>query len=99
METISISSIESNEQGTYDIFIAEKAAVYLIYGWVTFPDNTSKKCTVKTTRNGQSRLHLTKTEAKTEMFFFDKVRMSDTSKMIIELNSTFTDSSFHIYEL
>lgn len=94
-----LSSTEGNEQGRYDIFTAPKSATYLVYGWLKFSDVPSKDVTLLQSLDGKPRVILTQNASKTEIFFFEEIKMVDNINISIYLNFTFTDSLFHVYEL
>lgn len=94
-----LSSTESKEQGRYDIFTAPKGATYLIYGWLKFSDVPSKKVTLLQSFGGKPHVLRTKDANTTKIFFFEEVKMADNINISIELNFTFTDSLFHVYEI
>lgn len=98
-ENISLSSTECDEQGTFHIFTADKAAAYLIYGWVTLSDVHSKEVTLMQTFGGNQRVITTQKADKKEIFFFDKIKLVKDTRISISLHSTFTDSLFHVHEL
>lgn len=92
-------SIESDEQGTYNIFIADKAATYLIYGWVILSDVHGKDVTLTQTLEGNHRVITRQTADKKEIFFFDKIKLVKNVSISIDLHTAFTDSLFHVYEI
>lgn len=100
MENISISSIESYQQWTYEIFTVDKTATYLIYGWVKLTDITSEEIVLVQKLNENKRtIQKKKEEGKREISFFDKVYLANNISIIIYFKSAYTDSLFHVYEL
>lgn len=97
MKNISFSSTETGEQGRYDIFTVNKAGTYLIYGWVKLGENVVENITLMQTLNEQNRTIQKKNGA--EIFFCEKVQMTNGVRISIYFQSTYTDSRFHIYEL
>lgn len=97
-------SIESDEQGIYDIFTVEKGATYLILGWVKFSEAPNEELTLIQMRNGEDNRTLqrkteTETENQEEIFFGTKVKMAPGAKISISFPSEYKDSSFIVYEL
>lgn len=99
MENIYFISLDTDEPGLYDVFTADKAAVYLIYGWVKFSSVPASDVTLRHTLNDDYRnieiLHVNKTM----VFFFDKITLLKESRISVYTHSAFTDSLFHVYEL
>lgn len=90
---------ESDEQGIYNIFTVEKAATYLIYGWMKFPDIPGKDIALRQTWKGTHRDVKIQKANKAEIFFFDKIKLVKDSRLSVYSCSAFTDSLFHVYEL
>lgn len=99
-KNISFSSIESDEQGIYDIFTVDKAGTYIIDGWVKFSDFTSEDVSLIQTFNKRAVTIQKKNASKTEIFFLEKVRLANGNRISIKfLKSTYTDSTFNFYKL
>lgn len=90
---------EGDEQGIYNIFTVEKAATYLIYGWMRFSDIPGRDIVLRQTWNEKPRIVKTQRANKTEIFFFDKIKLVKGSRLSVYSYSAFTDSLFHVYEL
>ncbi|KAG7228967.1 hypothetical protein INR49_008745 [Caranx melampygus] len=90
---------KTNDQGTYDIFTADKVATYQILGWVKLRNVSSEEIRLIGVL-GKSNRTLQKQKAdKTDIFFYSQVRMAPHMKISIQLRSNYTDSLFHVCEL
>lgn len=76
-----------------------KSATYLVYGWLKFSDVPSKDITLLQSLDGKQSVIRQLNANKTDIFFFEEIKMVENINIIIDLNFTFTDSLFHIYEL
>lgn len=82
------------------IFTADKAAIYLIYGWVKFSNITDELPELRQIWNEDVRTLSRERIKQTEMFFFTKVTLVSNSSIRLLFSKTeFVDNCFHIYEL
>ena len=99
MKKIDFISLETDEPGLYDIFIADKAATYLIYGWVKFSSIPASGVTLRHTLNDNNRDIKPRTvNITTTVFISDEVKLFNESRISFCTHSAFTDSLFHVYE-
>lgn len=98
MDNFSFCPAESEEKGRYDIFTTDKAAKYLIYGWVNLTNITSEKVILRQVLNGNSNVIETK-KSEALVSFFNSILLVDNSRMSIYFNASCTDNFFHVYEL
>ncbi|XP_077440789.1 uncharacterized protein LOC144062880 [Vanacampus margaritifer] len=100
---------KSDGQGRHHIFTVDRAATYLIYGWLAFsPDSASRRghakedeaevVVLKQTLNRSEMDIQTKPRA-SEVFFFEKMKMVDHSMVSVHFSGQHVDSCFHIYEI
>lgn len=99
MGDISISSVVTNQLGRYDIFTANKAGKYLVYGWVKVPNITEEEIVLEQGREGDTREIETKQIKSEEVFLFFKVMLAENTTVSVSFKSNYTDNSFHVYEL
>ncbi|CAB1452748.1 unnamed protein product [Pleuronectes platessa] len=87
-------------QGTYDIFTANKAGNYLIYGWVKPQSITDDKIVLMQKEpideGGKQRGINEQSGNKTEIFFFNTVRLGKNWRIILKFMFDYTDSLFHV---
>lgn len=79
----------------------DRAATYLIYGWLAFKEEKEEGAEVvvlKQTLN-LSEMDLQTKPRASEVFFFEKLKMVDYSTVSVHFSGQLSDSSFHIYEL
>ncbi len=99
MENISFYFIETDEKGRYDILTVDKAASYLISGWVMFSEETIPEAFLKLTSEHDSRTIKMKKMSKGGVYFSGKVFLLKGNKISIYFDSNYTDSLFHVYEV
>lgn len=95
----SFSSVESDEDGQYDIWTVDRAGAYLIYGWVKFSYITNETVALWQTLDGQNRNFQKKTVSETEIFFVCEYLLVKGMRIRMDSKSNFKDSSFHVYRL
>lgn len=99
MGDISISSVVTNDLGRYDIFTANEAGTYLVYGWVKVPNITEEKISLEQIWERQTRTIETKQIKSKEVFLFSRVMLAEKTRMCVRFMSNYTDNSFHVYKL
>ncbi|XP_077390288.1 uncharacterized protein LOC144026967 [Festucalex cinctus] len=101
---VTCSIQKSVGQEGHHIYTVDRAATYLIYGWLAFsPDglHAKEKVALIQTLNGKD-IDIQSKHREPEdvlLFFFEKVKMVDHSIVSVHFSSQHIDSSFHIYEL
>ncbi|KAM3619345.1 uncharacterized protein V6R79_006748 [Siganus canaliculatus] len=82
-----------------DIFTADKAASYVIDGWMKFSHVTNKDVTLLQTFREQEMVVQNVPVDKPDIFFFSRVKLVNGIRISIKSDHACTDSLFHIYEL
>lgn len=93
------SSAETDEQGTYDIFTADKLANYQILGWVKLLNVSSEEIRLMGVLGKSNRTLQKQKVDKADIFFYSQVNMAPHMRIRIQLKSNYTDSLFHVCEL
>ncbi|KAG7513395.1 hypothetical protein JOB18_006816 [Solea senegalensis] len=100
VKVISAHSLKKrDEEGTYDLFTVDKAATYLIYGWVKLSDITSEDVVLMQTFKEDERVIEKKKAERSEVFFFKRKLLVNNSTVSIHFKSAYTDGLFHVYEV
>ncbi|KAM9386396.1 uncharacterized protein KZ484_007916 [Pholidichthys leucotaenia] len=97
--TVQLKKIAELER--YEIFKSDRAAAFLIYGWVKFKSATNEKIVLKHQQGDSSfafEKNITAMDKKV-VLIYEEIKLVDNSIVSLYVKATFTDSFFHIYEL
>ncbi|KAM9796890.1 uncharacterized protein ACBT44_017259 [Syngnathus typhle] len=93
-------SVQESDGEEHHIFTVTRAATYLIYGWLAFSEEVKEKESVDLKQTYEGNDIVIQTKLRTPLvFFFDKIKLVDSSKVSIHFTGQHTNGTFHIYEL